>query len=140
MKQEIEQKKLISRRHRLEKPMRKVQVNNFTTVNFHKKNKWKQALKLAKAKETQDLFGRLLFLSFQQKINVSTVCQYPNVTEPHCFTYPNGALRDNQKSNACKIWKGMVNTEGPQSSNTVNADGMFLIQSTLRCLNYFIFV
>ena len=34
----------------------------------------------------------------------------------------------------------MVNTEAPQNSNTVNADGMFLIQSTLRCLNYSIFV
>ena len=100
----------------------------------------KQALKLAEAKGTQDVFGRLLFLSFQQKIDVSTVCQYPIVPEPHCFTYPNGALRDNPKSNACKILKGMVNTEAPQNSNTVNADGMFLIQSTLRCLNYGIFV
>ena len=34
----------------------------------------------------------------------------------------------------------MVNKEAPQNSNTVNADGMFLIQSTLRCLNYGIFV
>ena len=53
--------------NRLEKPIRKVQVNNFTTVNFLKKNKSKQALKLAEAKGTQDLFGRLLFLLFQQK-------------------------------------------------------------------------
>ena len=126
--------------NRLEKPIRKVQANNFTTVNFLKKNKSKQALKLAEAKGTQDLFGRLLFLSFQQKIDVSTVCQYPIVPEPHCFTYPNGALRDNPKSNACKILKGMVNTEAPQNSNTVNADGTFLIQSTLRCLYYSIFV
>ena len=34
----------------------------------------------------------------------------------------------------------MVNTEAPQNSNTVNPDGMSLIQSTLRCLNYSIFV
>ena len=60
--------------------------------------------------------------------------------EPHCFTYPNGALRDNPKSDACKILKGIVNTEAPQNSSTVNADGMFLIQSPLRCLNYCIFV
>ena len=65
--------------NRLEKPIRKVQVNNFTTVNFLKKNKSKQALKLAEAKGTQDLFGRLLFLSFQQKIDISMVCQYPIV-------------------------------------------------------------
>ena len=67
------------------------------------------------------------------------MCQYPIVPEPHCFTYLNGALRDNPKSNACKILKGMVNTEAPQNFNTVNADGTFLIQSTLRCLNYGIF-
>ena len=60
--------------------------------------------------------------------------------EPHCFTYPNSALRDNPKPNACKIFKEMVNTEAPQNSNTVNADGIFLIQSTLGCLNYSIFV
>ena len=34
----------------------------------------------------------------------------------------------------------MVNTEAPQNSNTVNADGLFFIHSTLRCLNYSIFV
>ena len=39
-----------------------------------------------------------------------------------------------------QVLKGMVNTEGPQNSNTVIADGMFLIQSTPRCLNYSIFV
>ena len=33
-----------------------------------------------------------------------------------------------------------MNTEAPQNSNTVNADGMFLIQSTPCCLNYSIFV
>ena len=65
--------------------------------------------------------------------------QYPILPKPRCFTYPNGALRDNRKSNACKILKGMVNTEAPQNSNTINADAMFLIQSTLRCLNYSIF-
>ena len=65
--------------------------------------------------------------------------QYPILPKPRCFTYPNGALRDNRRSNACKILKGMVNTEAPQNSNTINADAMFLIQSTLRCLNYSIF-
>ena len=48
--------------------------------------------------------------------------------EAHCFTYPNGALRDNPKSNACKILKRMVNTEAPQNS------------TTLLYLNYSIFV
>ena len=66
--------------------------------------------------------------------------QYPIVPEPHCFMYPNGALRDNPKSNASKVLKGMMNTEAPQNSNTVNTDGMFLIQSTLCCLDYSIFV
>ena len=33
----------------------------------------------------------------------------------------------------------MINTETPQNSNTVIGDGMFLIQSTSRCLNYSIF-
>ena len=62
------------------------------------------------------------------------------MSEPHCFTYPNSALRDNPKSNACKILKVMVNTEAPQNFNTVNTDGMFFIHSTLRCLSYSIFV
>ena len=60
--------------------------------------------------------------------------------EPHCFTYPNSVLRDNPKSNACKILKVMVNTEAPQNFNTVNTDGMFFMHSTLRCLSYSIFV
>ena len=70
----------------------------------------------------------------------STVLQYPFVPEPPCFLHPDGALRDNPKYNVYKVLKGMVNTEMPQSSNTIIADGMFLIQSTSRCLNYNIFV
>ena len=35
--------------------------------------------------------------------------------------------------------KGMVNIEAPLNSNTISADGIFLIQSTPRCLNYSIF-
>ena len=60
--------------------------------------------------------------------------------EPPCFTHPDGALRDNPKSNVYKILKGMVNTEVPQNSNTVISDGMFPIQSTSHCLNYSIFL
>ena len=60
--------------------------------------------------------------------------------EPPCFTHPDGALLDNPKSNVCKVLKGMVNTEAPQNSNTVISDGMFLIQSNSRCLNYSIFL
>ena len=60
--------------------------------------------------------------------------------EPPCFTHPDGALRDNPKSNVYKILKGMVNTEAPQNSNTVISDWMFLIQSTSHCLKYSIFL
>ena len=60
--------------------------------------------------------------------------------ESHCFTYPNGDLRDNPKSIACKILKVMMDTEVPQNSNTVNVDDLFLIQSTLGYLSYRIFV
>ena len=95
----------------------------------------KQALKLAEAKGRQDLFGRLLFLSFQQKIDVSTVYEYPTVPEPHCFTYPNGALRDNPKFNVCKMLKGMVNTEAPQNSNAVAKSCFFcFVWFMLWCL------
>ena len=38
--------------NRFEKPIRKVQVNNFTRVNFIEGNKSKQAQKLAEAKGT----------------------------------------------------------------------------------------
>ena len=65
--------------------------------------------------------------------------QYPLVPEPPCFTHPDGALRDNPKSNVYKVLKGMVNTEVQQNSNTVFADRMFLIQSTPRRLSYNIF-
>ena len=60
--------------------------------------------------------------------------------EPHCFTHPDDALRDNRKSNVYKVLKGMVNTGAPQNPNTVIANGIFLIQSTPRCLSYNIFV
>ena len=53
--------------NRFEKTIRKVKVNNFTTVNFIKRNKSKQAQKLAKAKGTRDIFGLLLFYHSNKK-------------------------------------------------------------------------
>ena len=44
--------------NRFEKQICKVQVCIFITVNFIKRNKSKQAQKLAKTKETQDIFWR----------------------------------------------------------------------------------
>ena len=73
-------------------------------------------------------------------MDVSTVFQDPLVPEPHCFTHPYGALRDNLKSNIYKVLKRMVNTEAPNNSNSVITDGTFLIQSTPRCIIYSIFV
>ena len=89
---------------RSEKPIRKVKVNKFTTVNFLERNKSKQAQKLAEAKRKWDIFGRLLFQSFQQKIDVSTMLQYPPLPEPPCLTHPDGALEKILSLMFTKYW------------------------------------
>ena len=168
MKQEIEQKKLMSRLHKkvpttlnyvwkrgrdramllfpnvnktligLRNPFARYRSTTSPQLTFLRIS-WNKPLNKQKLKEPKTSLGGYFFYH-SNKNYVSTVCQYPIVPEPHCFTYPNSALRDNPKPNACKIFKEMVNTEAPQNSNTVNADGIFLIQSTLGCLNYSIFV
>ena len=120
-------------------PFARYRLATSQQLTFLRRVSRKKPLNQQKPKERKIYLGGYFFYH-SYKIDVSTVCQYPIVPEPHCFTYPNGALRDNPKSDACKILKGIVNTEAPQNSSTVNADGMFLIQSPLRCLNYCIFV
>ena len=58
---------------RFDKPIRKFQINSFTTVYFTYKNKLLQIKKFGEAKATRGIFGRLLFVSFQQQIAVATV-------------------------------------------------------------------
>ena len=50
-----------------EKPIRKVQVNNFTTVNFIKKNKSKKPKNLQKLKEREIYLGGYFFYHSNKK-------------------------------------------------------------------------
>ena len=52
---------------RFETPIHKVKVNNLATANFIKKNKSKQAQKLAEHKGTPDIFERLYFYHSDKK-------------------------------------------------------------------------
>ena len=116
---------------RFEKPIIKVKVINFSTENFHKKNKSTAAEVIAQTKGTRDVFGRLLFLSVKHRLDIKSVFAYPLLTEPVCFAHPDGSVRDSPKSKMYHFLKSGVKSTAPEVVDNIIIDGMFLVRTLL---------
>ena len=80
------------------KPVHKTTITTFASGNFERKNKSKKVAELQVTKGTGDLFGRLLYLSATNGIDLESVFSFPILPEPACFTYPDGTIIQNDKS------------------------------------------
>ena len=80
------------------KPIRKTIITTFASENFERKYKLKKVAELQVTKGTRDLFRRLLYLSATNGIDFESVFSFPILPELACFTYPDGTVRQNDKS------------------------------------------
>ena len=66
--------------------IRKTTITTFASKNFEGKNKSKKVVELQVTKGTRDLFGRLLYLSVTNGMDLESVFSVPIPPEPACFT------------------------------------------------------
>ena len=75
----------------------KTTITAFASENFERK-KIKKVAELQVTKGTRDLFGRLLFLPAINGIDSEGFFSFPVLPEPARFVYPDGTIRQNDKS------------------------------------------
>ena len=74
------------------------------------------------------MFGRLLYLSAKNQINLCEIFKYPLLSEKACFASPVGSIRDSPKSKVQSFLKEQVNSHPPVDASAVVVDGMFFVR------------
>ena len=108
------------------KPIRKTIITTFASENFERKYKLKKVAELQVTKGTRDLFRRLLYRSATNGIDFESVFSFPILPELACFTYPDGTVRQNNKSAVFHHLTKDFQFNPPDTIGTAIADGMFI--------------
>ena len=116
------------------KPIRKTTITTFVNKNFERKNKSKNVAELEVNKGKRDLFGRLLYLSAANGIDLKSVFSFPILPEPACFTYSDGTIRQNDKSAVFHHLTKDFQSNPPDTIETAVADGMFILNLSTQNL------
>ena len=91
-----------------------------------KKNK--EAVELQVIKGTRDLFGKLLFCSETNSIDLGTVFSFLILPEPACFAYPDGTIRQNDKSAVFHHVNENFYSNQSVTIETAIGDGIFVFE------------
>ena len=116
------------------KPIRKTTITTFASENFERKNKSKKVAELQVTKGTRDLFGRLLYLSATNGIDLESVFPFPILPEPACFTYPDGTITQNDKSTVFHHQTKDFQSNPRDTVEIAIADGMFILNLSTQNL------
>ena len=104
----------------------KITITNFASGNFERKNKSKVA-ELQATKGTRDLFGRLLYLSATNGMDLESVFSLRIPPEPACFAYSDGTSRQNDKLTVFHHLTKDFQSNPSDTIETVIANRMFIL-------------
>ena len=121
---------------RFEKPIPRRKVKNFATAAVKSKVGGND-LKVVELQGTRDLFGRLLFLSTLEKIDLEKVFQYPLTPVPLSLCHLDGSLNKTDKAKMMHKLEGKVNSDPPQQIDVTVVDAMFLLHTMQNPPNAF---
>ena len=80
------------------------------------------------------MFGRLLYLSAANGIDLESVFSFPILPAPACFTYPDGIIRQNDKSTVFHHLTKDFQSNPPDTIETAITDGMFILNLSTQNL------
>ncbi|RUM44803.1 MAG: hypothetical protein DSY80_04015 [Desulfocapsa sp.] len=115
---------------RFEKPIQRRKIKNFASAAEKSKIKTKD-LKVVELQGTRDLFGRLLYLSTMEDIDVEKVFQFPLTPVPLSLAHLDGTLNKTDKSKLVHRIEKMADSEPPNEINVVIVDAMFYLHSLI---------
>ena len=112
--------------------IRKTAIATLASENFERKNKSKNVAKLQVNEGTRDLFGRLLYHSATNAMDLESVFSF--LFESACFAYPDGNIRQNDKSTVFDHLTKDFSSNPPDTIETTIADGMFILNLSTQSL------
>lgn len=113
---------------RFEKVIPRRKVRNFASAAL--KTSLKGNVKVIELQGTRDLFGRLLYLSSQNDIDLSRVFAYPLTPVPLSLAHVDGNINKTDKAKLLHKIEKMVTSTDPEAPVEVTlVDGMFLLHA-----------
>ena len=113
---------------RFEKPIPRRKVQNFASVST--KTSVKNNKKVVELKVTRDLFGRLVYLSITNNLDIKKVFEFPLTSVPLSLAHVDGSLNKTDKSKLIqRIERDVVSTDPVDPIDITLVDGMFLLHS-----------
>ena len=99
-------------------------------LNWEGKKIQKSNEKVVTACFVRDLFGSLLCLSLQEKIDMAEVLLYPLTPVPLSLSYSDGSMLSSPKSNLMKYLETFAVSEMPEVVHETIIDAMFFFASS----------
>ena len=106
----------------------------------HLKQNWERKKSNEKVVTTcfvRDLFGSLLCLSLEEKIDMAQVLSYPSTPVPLSLSYSDGSMLSSPKSNLMKYLETFAVPETPEVVHGTIIDAMFFFASSCEFTNTF---
>ena len=117
----------IERPERFEERITKQKIQTFET-DLGKKKVQKSNGKVVAACFVRDLFGSLLCLSLEEKIDMSEVLSFPLTTFPLSLCHSDGSMLSSPKSNLTKYLETFSVTGSPKIVHETIIDAMFFLR------------
>lgn len=110
---------------RFEKPLKKCKIANFSSEG--QKKKVKVGNKVQELRMQRDLFGRLLGVSIEQKIDLRKALSYPLTPVPMALCHLDGTIYKTDKSALMGFLEKKVTSKAPDHVDVAILDGFFLL-------------
>ena len=113
---------------RFEKPIPRRKVKNFVTCAPKTQIKSKD-LKVVELQGTRDLFGRLLYLSTMEKIDMEMVFKYPLTPVPLSLANLNGTMNHTDKAKLLHKLEERIESDEPRAIDITVVDASFFMHT-----------
>ena len=113
---------------RFEKPIPRRKIKNFASgavVGRLTTGK----IKIMEIQGTRDLFGRLLYLSTQENIDLATVFQHPLTPVPLALAHLDGSLNKTDKAQLLRRLEKMCESANPERTDVIIVDAAFFLHT-----------
>lgn len=114
--------------NRFEKSIKRTPLLNFSQ-DYLKKQKTKIAGKIQEVRVQRDLFGRMLGISMDHKIDISKILSYPITPVPLSMCHFDGAICKTQKSALMKSLEKNIEHHPPLYIDVLIIYGFFLLHT-----------
>lgn len=111
---------------RFEKPIKRNKILNFASAL--PRQKISVSGKLVAVQMQRDLFGQLLALSLEQKLDLDKILTYPLTPVPHAC-HIDGVICKTDKSVLLKMLEKEIDTNEPERCDVIIYDGFFIMHS-----------